>query len=134
MDIRQDRRRDPRVRVKVRLEVKDIETGRTHILHTCDLSASGARCVALGPVRPDAVLEGYIYLPLSEAGRDIDIALPIRGRILRIDRAGVSPTMEFALAFDAMKDADRAELSAYLFDWLANDSWSHAGLTAEAIS
>ena len=134
MDIRQDRRRDPRVRVKVRLEVRDVETGRAHVLHTCDLSVGGARCVALGPVRPEAVLEGYIYLPLTEAGRDTDVALPVRGRVLRVARSGAEASMEFAVAFDAMRDADRAELSAYLFDWLADDSWSHAGLTAEAIS
>jgi hypothetical protein len=122
------------VRVKVRLEVRDIETGRAHILHTSDLSVGGARCMALGPVRAEAVLEGFIYLPLSEAGRDTDVALPVRGRVLRLASPDNAPAMEFAVAFDAMKDADRAELSAYLFDWLANDSWSHAGLTAEAIS
>lgn len=134
METRQDRRRNPRVRVKVRLEVKDIETGRAHILHTCDLSVGGARCVALGPVRAGAVLEGHIYLPLSEAGRDTDVALPVRGRVLRLGSAGGESSMEFAVVFDAMGDGDRAELSAYLFDWLANDSWSHAGLEAEAIS
>jgi hypothetical protein len=122
------------VRVKVRIEARDVETGQAHVLHTMNLSVGGARCVALGPVREGALLDGHVYLPLSEAGRDVDVALPIRGRVLRVEQATAGGSKELAVAFDAMADADRAELSAYLFDWLANDSWSHAGLAAEEVA
>ena len=118
-----DRRQEPRARVKVRLEVTDLDTGRHNVLHTNNLSVGGARCTALRALTEGAVVQGHLYLPLSEAGRDIDVALPVRARVLRCHQ--VAGGTEFALTFDAMTDMDRAELASYLFAWLADDSLSH---------
>lgn len=131
MEITRDRRRDPRVRVKVRIEVTDGQTGRAHVLHTSNLSIGGARCTSLHPIAEGTLLTGHVFLPLSEAGRDVDVALPLRGRVLR-HHAGRGSEPELALVFDPMTEADRAELAAYLFDWLADDSVSHVDLLAEA--
>ena len=128
-----ERRRNPRVLVRVRMEVKDVDTGQCHVLHTSNLSVGGARCVALGTLREGALLEGHVFLPLSEAGRDVDIALPVRCNVLRCESASRAGD-EYAVQFDTMSDADRAELASYLYDWLASDSWSHAGVEAEAIA
>ena len=119
------------MRVKVRIEATDVETGRSHVLHTCNLSIGGARCTSVHPIREGMLLNGHVFLPLSEAGRDVDVALPVRGRVLR-QHAGKGGGPEFALVFDAMAEADRAELAAYLFDWLADDSITHVDLMAEA--
>lgn len=127
-----DRRRDPRVRVKVRLEAVDTTTGRPHVMHTTNLSIGGARCFALTPPAVEAVLEGHLYLPLSEAGRDVDVAIPVRARVLRHLPAAVGRPHEVALVFDALSEANSAELASYLFDWLADDSWSHASLVMGA--
>ena len=120
------------MRVQIRIEVRDVETGCNHVLHTRDLSVGGARCTGMRPVRESALLQGHLFLPLSEAGRDVDVAVPVRGRVVRVDSSSVG-SCEFGLMFDAMSEADRAELSAYLFDWLAHDSCTHAHLVAEAI-
>ena len=131
METRRDRRRDPRVRVKVRIEATDMGTGRQHVLHTCNLSVGGARCTSIHPVPEGAMLTGHVYLPLSEAGRDVDVALPVKGRVLR-HHAGQDHGVEMALIFDVMAEADRAELAAYLFDWLADDSVAHIDALVEA--
>jgi hypothetical protein len=120
-----ERRRDPRARVKVRLEVVDMATGRTHVLQTTNLSCTGARCSANAPMEAGSLVDGRIYLPLSEAGRDVDVALAVRGRVVRSLEG-----MDVAIAFDPMSDADRAELAAYLFEWLADDR-ARAGELAE---
>lgn len=127
-----ERRRNPRVQVKVRMEVTDVETGTHHLLFTTNLSCGGARCWALTPPRIGATLEGQIFLPLSEAGRDVDVAISVRVRVLRAEPGAGSE--QLALVFDAMSDVDRAELSAYLFAWLADDCFTHAHAGAGALS
>jgi hypothetical protein len=129
MSLESDRRRNPRVQVKVRMELIDADTGTHHVMFTSNLSCGGARCRALAAPRDAALLEGHIFLPLSEAGRDVDVSIPVRARVLRTDASGA-----VALAFDAMTDVDRAELSAYLFAWLADDSFTHAHAEAGALS
>ncbi len=123
MDNPMDRRRNPRAKVKVRMDVRDAETGSHHVLFTTNLSCGGARCTsALLAPRSGAILEGQLYLPLSEAGRDVDVAVPVRARVLRSEPCAGGYGVEYALAFDAMNDVDRAELAAYLFAWLADDT------------
>lgn len=130
-----DRRRNPRVQVKVRLEMTDTEAGTSHVLLTLNLSTGGARCTALTAPREGALLQGHMYLPLSEAGRDVDVAIPVQARVLRAEREGaVSGGEEFALKFDAMSEVDRAELASYLFAWLADDCFTHAHAGAGALS
>lgn len=131
MEVTRDRRRDPRVRVKVRIEATDSETGRPHVLHTCNLSIGGARCTTVHPLSDGVLLTGHVFLPLSEAGRDVDVAIPVRGRVLRHHGEGTG-SPQIALIFDVMSEADRAELASYLFDWLADDAVTHVDLMAEA--
>ena len=126
-----DRRSEPRARVKVRLELTDPTSGRHHVLHTNNLSVGGARCTSFQPLEVGMSLMGHIYLPLSEAGRDVDVAIPLTARVVR--REEVAGCGEFALAFDVMSDADRAELSSYLFAWLADDSFIHQDLVAGSL-
>ena len=114
-----ERRRDPRARVQVRLELHEPATGRLVTLQTTNLSCGGARCVGACDLPEGALVEGRLYLPLTEAGRDVDVALPVKARLLRGD-AG-----EAAIEFAGMTDADRAELAAYLFAWLADDCAIH---------
>jgi hypothetical protein len=123
-----ERRRDPRARVKVRMEVVDVATGRTHVLHTTNLSCSGASCTTITPMSSGTLVEGRLYLPLSEAGRDVDVALCVRGLVVRTSEARA----EVGIAFDPMTEADRAELAAYLFEWLADDR-ARAGEFAEEL-
>lgn len=129
-----ERRRNPRVQVQVRMEVTDPETGRHHVLLTTNLSCGGARCTALSAPRPGATLVGHIYLPLSEAGRDVDVALPLQARVLSVDRCRNGSGEEFSLAFDGMKEVDRAELASYLFAWLADDCFIHVSSEVEAMA
>ena len=130
-----ERRRDPRAMVQVRMEVRDAETGTHHVLFTTNLSCGGARCTsALRAPNENATLEGHMFLPLSEAGRDVDVAVPVRARVLRGEACPRGSGMQYSLAFDAMSDVDRAELSAYLFAWLADDTCTpvHAAVGARA--
>ena len=123
MSYDRDRRRDPRVAVKVRMEMTDAR-GRSHVLMTSNLSCGGARCTALGLPPEGTELSGHLYLPLSEAGRDVDVAIPVRARVLRVERCAQGSGDEISLAFDAMPDVDRAELASYLFAWLADDCFT----------
>lgn len=120
-----ERRRDPRVQVQVRMEVTDSETGRQHVLLTTNLSCGGARCTALSAPRPGATLQGSMFLPLSEAGRDVDVVIPVTARVLGVERTHNGSGEVFSLAFDTMQDHDRAELASYLFAWLADDCFIH---------
>jgi c-di-GMP-binding flagellar brake protein YcgR len=129
-----ERRRDPRVQVKVRMEMTDGETGRTHVLLTTNLSSGGARCTALTAPRPGAKLQGHMFLPLSEAGRDVDVAIAVTARVVRVDRCAQGSGDEFSLAFDPMAEVDRAELASYLYAWLADDCFIHVTSEVEAMA
>jgi hypothetical protein len=129
-----DRRRDPRVQVKVRMELTDPETGRSHVLLTTNLSCGGARCTALTAPTAGANLQGNLYLPLSEAGRDVDVVIPVKARVLRVERCRYGSGDEFSLVFDPMTDVDRAELASYLFAWLADDCFTTAHSEAGALA
>lgn len=121
-----DRRRHPRVRVKVRLEVSDLASGRLLTLHTTDLSAGGARCTGLSGLPCGSSFEGRLYLPLSEGGRDVDVPIDFGGTLLRAEGDGA------AIEFERMSEADRDEIRRFLFTWMADDSLVHPAL-AEAI-
>jgi hypothetical protein len=127
MEMRFERRLDPRVRVQVRLVLADEVTGVTHVMYTTNLSAGGACCTTLSGIPAGAVLAGSLFLPLSEGGRDVDVAVPVRARVARElgDGATARRRNEIALTFE-LSDIDRDELRRFLLDWLAADSWSHA--------
>jgi c-di-GMP-binding flagellar brake protein YcgR len=128
MGISHERRVHPRARVKVRVEVRQSGRPRPLLFHTEDLSEGGARCVGLSEVAPGATIEGHMFLPLSEAGRAVDVPLPFEARVVRTrGTAGVSGT-EIALCFTRIAEADRDELRRFLLDWMADDCLSHACL------
>ena len=129
-----DRRRDPRVQVKVRMELIDAQTGRSHVLLTTNLSCGGARCTALTAPTAGANLTGNLYLPLSEAGRDVDVAIAVSARVVRVEQCRQGSGDEFSLAFDTLSDVDRAEIASYLFAWLADDCFTSAHAEAGALS
>jgi c-di-GMP-binding flagellar brake protein YcgR len=130
MGISHERRVHPRARVKVRVEAKEAATGRPVRLHTEDLSEGGARCRVQGDVGVGACLEGHLFLPLSEAGRDVDVPVPFRARVARrLDMVG-GVGVEVGLSFTEIAEADRDELRRFLLEWMADDCVSHACLAS----
>ena len=134
MNVNDDRRSNPRVRVKVRLVMIDEETGRRHLLHTTNLSAGGARCTTQDDFAWGQVLNGSLFLPLSEGGRDLDVPIRVRAKVIRTSAgtslSACSPYQEIAIAFE-MSETDRDELRRFLLNWMAADSWSHPVLVGE---
>ena len=133
MDSTRERRLDPRVQVQVRLVLTDEATGESHALHTTNLSASGARCVATVPLGVAADLTGELYLPISEGGRTVDLPIRVRARVVRsVPTTGTAVrggVRDVGMTLD-MCEADRAELRRFLLEWMAADSWSHGCLVA----
>ena len=76
-----------------------------------------------------ALLEGTLFLPLSEAGRDVEIEVKVQARLTHgmevRDGRGVLTTFELGMEFLEISDDDCAELRRFLFEWLAADSGSH---------
>lgn len=109
-----DRRHDPRVRVKVRLTVREPATGREIVLHTTNLSAGGASCTALGAVEWSGDLPGRLDIPISEGGRDFEVPIAVTARFLR--RVGEQVAVEFHV-----DEGARDELRQVLLDCMAAD-------------
>jgi hypothetical protein len=111
-----DRRSDPRVRVQVRLTLTDPADGRTHVLRTSNLSASGAACKAVRALAFDGEADGRLDLPFSEGGREHEVRLALRARMVRWGRDG-----EVVLSLE-MSEAARDELRRFLLQAMAEDS------------
>jgi len=117
-----DRRSDPRVRVQVRLTLTDPVDGRTHVLRTINLSASGAACKAVRPLAFDGEVTGCLDLPFSEGGREHEVRVGLRARLVRCSEEG-----EVVLALE-MTQAERDELRRFLLQAMAEDSVFHPRL------
>jgi len=117
-----DRRSDPRVRVQVRISLVNPTNGRTHVLTTTNLSAGGACCTSVHPVVFQGEAEGTLALPFSEGGREVEVALPVRARIIRC-----APEGDVVLAL-AMTEAARDDLRRFLLDSMAEDCVSQGCL------
>ena len=129
-----ERRIDPRVQVQVRLVLTDDVTGQAHVLHTTNLSAGGARCLAGASLVVARDLTGQLLLPIAEGGRSVAVPIAVRARIVRsipTAGAGFRGTLRDVGMTLEMREADRDELRRFLLEWMAADSQSRGRLVAK---
>ena len=129
-----ERRLDPRVRVQVRVEIEDEAAGRWRVFQTTNVSLHGARCAGPGMLGPGLEMEGRLFLPITEGGRNREVRIPFRARMAYgeafLDGLGQISKYEFGLAFTALAESDREDLRSFLYDSMVADSPSH-GLDEE---
>ena len=115
-----ERRLNPRARVQIRLELCDMETGRKGTFQTTNLSVDGAECSGRLVLKVGSLLHGKMALPLSEAGRDVDVVLEVKARVTREapthHRQGDAACHSFGIEFLDLSNRDRDEMRRFLFE------------------
>ena len=126
--ITQEKRLDPRVRVQVRVELCDPDRTRNRVLHTTNLSATGASATGRAILEVGSVCPVRLVLPYSEGGRDRETVLELEARVVhaaaRLDATGNTLISEYGLSFESIDDVGMDEIRDFLLEVMASDtSW-----------
>lgn len=126
--ITQEKRLDPRVRVQVRIELNDPDRTRNRVLHTTNLSATGANASGRAILEVGSTVDARLVLPYSESGRDREQVIDVQARIVhaaaRLDATGNGLVSDYGLSFEDIDDVRMDEIRDFLLDVMASDtSW-----------